>query len=176
MRRFLHDLAVLAAISAAGGYALMRAQRPPRLHLLHAPVVVDRPATALEDALHVLRTARTVASSSIGYSGIVPDAVVAWLTVLKHPHARDTYLELLRTGTPAGQIYALAGIRTVDPPLYQDLAERYRRDRTPISAMAGCIGFEMAAADLVAELDRGMWIGDFMNARRSLYVGDLPWP
>jgi hypothetical protein len=42
--------------------------------------------------------------------------------------------------------------------------------------MVGCIGSTMTTGEIVAELERGMWIGDFVRASRSRYFGDLPWP
>jgi hypothetical protein len=42
--------------------------------------------------------------------------------------------------------------------------------------MVGCIGSTMTTGEIVAELERGMWIGDFVSASRSRYFGDLPWP
>ena len=178
MRRFLQDLAVLAAVTAAGGFALIRApaSRPLSPALMLPPVVLDHAATPWDDAMNVLRTAPTFASASIGYGGIVPDAVVAWRTVLGHPMAVRFFLKLMHTATPEGRLYALAGLRALDPSLFRSAAEPHRRSRAPVKAMAGCLGFSMATADLVYELDRGMWIGEFVSASRSRYFGDLPWP
>lgn len=37
-------------------------------------------------------------------------------------------------------------------------------------------GSTMTTAQIVAELDRGMWIGEFLTASKARYYGDLPWP
>jgi len=101
---------------------------------------------------------------------------VAWLTVHYDPGAESHFLELLRTATPAGRIYALAGLRATNPRLFRDVATPFRRDRVTVTTFFGCIVSEMTTAQLVAELDTGAWIGEFVSASRSRYFGDLPWP
>ena len=175
MRRFLHDLTVLAAVSAAGGFALTRAVTTPPLPSLD-PVLVRETVTTVDDALTVLRSTSEFAGATVGYGGVVPAAVVAWLTVHYDPRAESHFLELLRTATPAGRIYALAGLRATNPKLFRDVATPFRRDRVTVTTFFGCIVSEMTTAQLVAELDTGAWIGEFVSASRSRYFGDLPWP
>jgi hypothetical protein len=177
MRRFLHDLTMLAAVTAAGGFALTRASSPspPRPGLALTPMYVAETAP-LDDAMDVLRTTSEFADASVGYGGVVPTQVVAWLTVLHDSDAEIHFLELLRTATPAGRIYALAGLRATNPKLFRDVAAPFRRDRVTVTTFFGCIVSEMTTSQLVAELDQGAWIGEFVSASRSRYFGDLPWP
>jgi hypothetical protein len=175
MRRFLHDLSMLAAVAAAGGFALTRAVTTPPLPAL-GPVFVGETVTTVDDALTVLRNAPQFAGASVGYGGVVPTPVVAWLTVLHDSDAESQFLGLLRTATPAGRIYALAGLRATNPQLFRDVAAPFRRDRVRVNTFFGCIVSEMTTAQLVAELDHGAWIGEFVSASRSRYFGDLPWP
>lgn len=178
MRRFLHDLTVLAAVTAAGGYALTRATTPALPHAPFAlkPLVVDHPPVPLDDAMHVLRNASEFAGAAVGYGGTVPTAVVAWLTIVSHPSARNLFQDLLHTGTPAGRMYGLAGLRAIHIPLFRVHAEPLRRSRAWVNTLFGCIGSTMTTAEIVAELDRGTWIGEFVTASKSRYYGDLPWP
>ena len=179
MRRFLHDLTVLAAVTAAGGYALGRIETkmpPPGLPLLQ-PMVADRPTIAWEEAMDVLRKAPRYFSASVGYGGVVPDEVVAWLTILSTPSSADSlFVDLLDTATPAGRMYALAGLRAIDPLQFRLRARLFRRSPDPVNTLVGCIGSTMTTAEIVAELDRGAWIGEFIAAPRARYFGDLPWP
>src|SRR5688500_19407606 len=67
MRRFLQDLTLLAAVSAAGGYALARVDPPttqaPALAL--EPIVLDRATPAAPDeAMNLLRTATIFSSAA----------------------------------------------------------------------------------------------------------------
>ena len=178
MRRFLHDLTLLAAVTAAGGYALGRISTEParRAAFTMAPLVADRPAMPWDDAMDVLRTAPRFASASVGFGGVVPHAVVAWLTVLSQSSADSLFLDLLGMATPAGRMYALAGLRAIDPAEFERRASPFRRDANPVNTLMGCIGSTMTTAQIVSELDRGMWLADFMTASRARYFGDLPWP
>ena len=178
MRRFLHDLTLLAAVTAAGGYALGRLATEPAAGPLIslAPLVADRPAIPWDEAMRVLRTAPSFSSASVGFGGVVPDAVVAWLTILSQSSADSLFLELLGMATPAGRMYALAGLRAIDPREFERQAGILRRDASPVNTLVGCIGSTMTTAQIVAELDRGMWFADFITASKARYYGDLPWP
>ena len=178
MRRFLHDLTLLAAVTAAGGYVLSRVatEVSPSSVLTLAPIVADRPARPWDEAMHLLRTAPTFSSASVGYGGVVPDAVVAWLTIVSHSSAPSVFFELLDTATPAGRMYALAGLRAIELPQFELQARFFRHDASPVNTLIGCIGSTMTTAQIVAELDRGMWIEEFLMASKARYYGDLPWP
>jgi hypothetical protein len=140
------------------------------------PIVVDRATMASDDAMHVLRSAPTFASASVGYGGTVPTTVVAWLTIASHPSAKNLFQDLLHTGTPAGRMYGLAGLRAIHVPLFRVMAEPLRRSQAPVNILVGCIASLMTTAQIVGELDRGMWIEEFLTASPSRYYGDLPWP
>ena len=178
MRRFLYELSLLAAVTAGGGYALAGIASPsidpPPLAL--DPVVVDHAMEPLDDALRVLRTTPTFASASVGYGGVVPDALVAWRTVLSHPAASELFVDLLHRGTAEGRAYALAGLRAIDPRLFLHRARSLRGSAEPVKTMVGCILGMTTMAQVVAELDRGLWIEEFVTASRLRYHGTLPWP
>jgi hypothetical protein len=179
MRRFLQDLTLLAAVSAAGGYALARVDPPttqaPALAL--EPIVLDRATPAAPDeAMNLLRTATIFSSAAVGFAGVVPDNVVAWRTVLSQPMAHTLFLDLLHTATPAGQAYALAGLRAISPASFHLWAQPFFNSEMVISTMVGCIISPMTTGAIVDQLQRGMWIGDFVTASRSRYFGELPWP
>ncbi len=178
MRRFLHDLTLLAAVAAAGGYALSRVESSPAqpMALRREPVVSDAAPPPSEKAMDVLRNATVFSSVSVGSAGVVPETVVAWLTILSQPDAGRMFVDLLHTATPAGRVYALAGLRTINPPLFRRWAHPFFNSPILVRTMGGCILRTMTTGGIVDELQRGMWIGDFVTASRSRYVGDLPWP
>jgi hypothetical protein len=138
--------------------------------------MVERPTAPLDDAMDVLRGAPTFASASVGYEGTVPPTVVAWLTILSEPTARNLFQDVLRTGTPAGQMYALAGLRAIDVPLFLEVARPLRRTQLPVTILVGTFASLTSSAEILHELDRGMWIGEFVRPSRSRYFGALPWP
>ena len=111
-----------------------------------------------------------------GFGGVVPHAVVAWLTIVSQTSADSLFLDLLGMASPAGRMYALAGLRAIDPPKFERRASLFRRDSGLVNTLIGCIGSTMTTAQIVSELDRGMWLADFMTASRARYFGDLAWP
>lgn len=178
MRRFLNDVAVLAAVTAAGGFALARAASPPPSSSVLAldPVFVSARRTPLDDAIHVLRNATEFAGAPVGYDGDVPTTVVAWLTILYDPGAERHFLELVRNATPAGRAYALTGLRARDLRLFHEAARPLRRSQTPVNTVFGRIRSTTTTERIVADLQHGAWIGELVSSSRSRYHGDLPWP
>ena len=177
MRRFLHDLTVLPAVTAAGGFALTRAVTVPPLPALALdPVFVSERRTPLDDARHVLRNATEFAGAPLGYTGAVSSTVVAWLTILHDREGEAHFLDLLRSATPAGRAYALTGLRATNLPLFHEVARPFRRSHVPVNTVFGRVRRTTTMARIVADLDHGAWIGELVSASRSRYHGDLPWP
>ncbi|HJU69080.1 MAG TPA: hypothetical protein VJ650_12650 [Gemmatimonadaceae bacterium] len=178
MRRFLQDLSVLAAVTAAGGFALTRAitPAPAESPLVLEPIFVGAAHTPVTEAMHVLRNAPEFASAPVGYSGDVPTVVVAWLTVLYDREAESNFLELVWNATPAGRAYALTGLRARSLPLFHEAARPLRQSQTPVNTRSGGVRGTTTTAQIVAALEHGAWIGELVSAPRSRYFGDLPWP
>ena len=126
--------------------------------------------------MKILRNAPEFATAAVGYAGVVPTSVVAWLTVLAQPRADSLFQNLLETSTVAGQMYALAGLRVTSPRLFQVRAKPFWRSRILVNTLIGCTGNAMTTALILDELERGTWIDEFLRASRSRYFGDLPWP
>jgi hypothetical protein len=177
MRRFLHDLTVLAAVTAAGGFALTRAASPSASQSLPTrPMFVGDRGTPLDEAMHVLRNAPRFAGASVGAAGTVPTEIVAWLTILHDPAAEAHFLQLVRSATPAGRAYALTGLRAMNLTLFQEAARPLRRSETLVNTFFGRTAGITTTARIIGDLDLGTWIGEFVSASRVRYFGDLPWP
>ena len=178
MRSFLHELTVLAAVTAACGYVLVRgvSLSTPLPAPTLPPLVVAQAAMPWDDAMDVLRSAPEFASAAVGYAGLVPTSVVAWLTIVSQPRADSLFLDLLETSTLAGQMYALAGLRVTSPRLFHIRAQPLWQSRALVNTLIGCTGSGMTTAVLILELERGTWTDEFLRASRSRYFGDLPWP
>ena len=186
MDTFLRNLALLAAVTAAGGVALLRASRfEPRAPTLAASVVANRvwapptipsPISALAESMDILRHAPRFEAAAVGYSGSVPTSVVAWLTVVRSAAPDSLLRNLLQTGTPAGQLYALAGLRVTNPQLFTETARAFRTFHPTVPTWAGCIGGSELVRSIVSDLERGEWVDGFLRAERARYQGALPWP
>jgi hypothetical protein len=91
--------------------------------------------------------------------------------------ARDSLLRnLLQTGTPAGQLYALAGLRVTNPQLFSETARDFRTFPPTVPTLDGCIVGSALVRGVVSALERGEWIDGFLRAERARYEGPLPWP
>ena len=179
MRTFLRDLTLLAGVTAAGGFALVIASSPqlPAPVLVFEPLVVDRvELTPVDHALEELRHAPDFAAAAVGYAGVVPNTVVAWLILDRSPHADSLFRNLLRTSALPGQLYALAGLRRTSPGFFREAARQLAMARAHVNTFRGCIGGGAPIGVIIAELERGEWIDEFRRASPSRYRGTLPWP
>ncbi len=129
MRRGLPALALLLAACAA----------PPA-----PPAEVAPPVAAVEPvaperalALRLLLEARTVQGAQVGYGGDLPDEVIAYRRLLHEPDAAALFAGLLGSAGPAGRIYALCGLREVDPASTPRLARTPFEDGSPVRTLDG---------------------------------------
>ncbi|HJR66297.1 MAG TPA: hypothetical protein VJ802_07685 [Gemmatimonadaceae bacterium] len=186
LNSFLQNLALLAAVTAAGGVAVLRASRfEPRASTPAASVVatpawtpptIHSPISAVAESMDILRHAPRFEAAAVGYSGSVPTSVVAWLTVVRSAAPDSLLRKLLQTATPAGQLYALAGLRVTNPELFAETARDFRTFHPTVPTLAGCIGGSELVRTIVSDLERGEWVDGFLRAERASYQGALPWP
>jgi hypothetical protein len=175
MRFFLRELALFAAVIAAGAVALLYAIGANQ-HV-GEPVVVERRAPSpLAESMDLLRHAPRFEAAAVGAGGMVPTSVVAWLTIARSPTADSLFRELLYTSTPAGRLYALAGLREVNAPLFTDAARHLRTTDIRVPTFSGCFVASERMNMLVRELERGEWVDGFLRADPEKYVGWRPWP
>ena len=73
-------------------------------------------------ATQILRETDAFASAAVGYAGLTSQQVLAWRLIYGRPDAESIFAALLGDATPAGQLYALAGLRFSKSPLYQEAA------------------------------------------------------
>jgi hypothetical protein len=179
MRTLLRELALFAAVIAAGAAALLYsigANQHAGKPVLH-PVIVARPAPSpLAESMDILRSAHRFEAGAVGAAGSVPTSVVAWLTIARSRTADSLFRELLFTSTPAGRLYALAGLRKTNPGLFTDVARHLRMTDTSVPTLNGCIGTTEPMRTLVRDLERGEWVNGFLRADPRAYQGPLPWP
>ena len=128
----------------------------------------NRSALQLELAAEVLRNAVAFDAPQVGIAGITPTEVLAW-RVVQQGQARDSiFTNLLATATPAGQLYALAGLRYslyvvgADSSIYWSASSRLARSKRFVLTMIGCIGSFRPQDELVKEIDTGSWTAEFL--------------
>jgi hypothetical protein len=114
-------------------------------------------------ALTILQSAQSFNSAGIGYAGLTPNEVMAWRVVFFRADAESTFLNLLETATPAGQLYALAGLRFRNDDAFERAAARLEGRLDRVQTIRGCIGGAATVAELVAEIRKGDWVRDYLR-------------
>lgn len=117
-----------------------------------------RPCLGLTDAgYQPLYTARAFAQTNLGPGGdITPAEVVALRCMTQEANAVELLRDLERRGSLAGQLYALVGLRALDPAGLERLLPRYATNEAPVQHHAGDIGGVRRVSDIAREL-RGTW-------------------
>jgi hypothetical protein len=87
---------------------------------------------------------------------------MAWRVIFFRADAESTFLSLLETSTPAGQLYALAGLRFGHDKVFEHAAARLEGRSDRVHTVRGCIGGAATVAELVAEIRKGDWVRDYV--------------
>jgi hypothetical protein len=116
-------------------------------------VAAPRVAPALDartaGALITLRGAEEFQRAYVGDSGEISRYVVAFRILLAHERAAALFREVMATGTPAGELYALCGLYLTDPEAFGREATRLGNDDTEVETMNGCMKNTERVRDVV---------------------------
>ncbi|HYU22429.1 MAG TPA: hypothetical protein VEM60_04750 [Candidatus Dormibacteraeota bacterium] len=128
---------------------------PPRPELRHAQQA--------DLAVTILQNAEQFSSASVGYAGMTPNEVIAWRVIAFRADAESTFLKLLDTATPAGQLYALAGLRFRSNALFTREAEQFKSRSDKVHIISGCIVWSTPFDEIVTQIGRGEWVRSFVK-------------
>ncbi|MBX3465358.1 MAG: HEAT repeat domain-containing protein [Planctomycetes bacterium] len=104
----------------------------------------------------VLERTRTFMSAAVGDGGETPAAVHALRLLLARPDAAAALTDVLeRARHPAGRLFALAGLRAVDPTAFARAVDGLRGSDEPISFLDGCIESRTTVGAAVEALAAG---------------------
>ncbi len=117
---------------------------------------LDRTETNAEaDAYTAVKSAETFALGGIGVAGTISQQEIAFRQLLKEPEPLARCQRLLTEATPAGQIYALLGLRLLDAKAFAAAVPHYLASQAAIPTIRGCIMMKMPAAKLATEIQKG---------------------
>lgn len=178
----------------------LRSTRYAALFILAAGVVLEGscneslvapavPSTALTDsqpvlqvphdgrsALDVLATEEEFASAQVGYAGTPSHQARALRRLLGDPRHAELLSELWRTGTVAGQLYALVGFALTDSTRFESNIRAIATDTRVIPTLNGCIMMSdtvgRLAHEIRGEFARGFQI-DSSSARMDALIDSL---
>jgi hypothetical protein len=107
------------------------------------------------DADATLRKAGSFALGGVGVAGTMSEGERALREVLKATDAVARLENALPNSSPAGQLYALLGLRLRDRAAYQRAVEKYRASNAKIQTMRGCILQQESFRDLIKQIEHG---------------------
>ena len=119
--------------------------------LCHEPLVATEPL----DANSTLRKATSFALGGVGVVGSMSEGERALREILKKSDPVARLEKILPEATPAGQLYALLGLRASDRTAYQRALAKYGQRDAEVETMRGCILQHEAYAALVKQIDHG---------------------
>ncbi|MCO5172088.1 MAG: HEAT repeat domain-containing protein [Planctomycetes bacterium] len=115
----------------------------------------------------LLERATVFTSDAVGYGGDTPETVHALRLLVERPDARAALLDLLGAARhPAGRLFALAGLRVVDPVAFGHEAQALRRAGGEVRSFQGCFGTTAPVEACVAALEEGALARALCGAER----------
>jgi hypothetical protein len=94
---------------------------------------------AASDASSSLARENVFALGGVGVAGTMSSGEKDLRSVLKEADAVQQLQSLLENASPAGQLYALLGLRLRDRPGYEQAVPAFRKRSDAVSTMHGCI-------------------------------------
>ena len=104
-----------------------------------------------------LRKTGLFALGGIGVAGTMSEGERALREVLKESDGAARLEKLLSDASPAGQLYALLGLRLRDRAAYERALQKLRTTDAKVQTARGCILQQESFRDLVKEIERGQY-------------------
>jgi len=109
-------------------------------------------APEIQPAYRLLRTTAVFSDAAVGAAGTTPDTVKALRLILNDPAAESIFKQLLAEATPAGQLYALAGLYVINPEFARLAAKPYESSQEMVQTQFGCINAEMPISEVTMQI------------------------
>jgi hypothetical protein len=104
------------------------------------------------DQLHRIES---FALGGIGIAGTMSEGEQALRALLHDPNATAQLQELLTNATPAGQLYALLGLRTRDRAAYDHALKDFKAPNVEVQTIGGCIIWRAPFKQLLDRIKAG---------------------
>jgi hypothetical protein len=104
-----------------------------------------------------LRKTELFALGGIGAAGSMSEGERALREVVKESDVAERLEKLLSDASPAGQLYALLGLRVRDRAAYERALGKLRTTNAKVQTARGCILQQESFGDLVKEIERGVY-------------------
>jgi len=110
---------------------------------------------AASGAASSLSRENVFALGGVGVAGTMSSGEKDLRAVLKEADAVQQLQSLLKTASPAGQLYALLGLRLRDRPAYEQAVPALRKRSDAVSTMHGCIIMKEKMDSIVHQIEHG---------------------
>ncbi|PYI93850.1 MAG: hypothetical protein DME97_02945 [Verrucomicrobia bacterium] len=124
-----------------------------------AALILFVPSTRSEQSIPAatLRKTTLFALGGIGEAGTMSEGERALREVLKESDVPARLEKLVSDASPAGQLYALLGLRLRDRAAYERALAKLRTTDAKVQTARGCILQQESFGDLVKEIERGQY-------------------
>jgi hypothetical protein len=95
------------------------------------------------------------ALGGVGVAGTMSSGEKNLRAVLKEADAVQQLRSLLTNASPAGQLYALLGLRLRNRPAYEQAVPDFRKRSDMVSTMHGCIMMKEQMDKIIRQIDQG---------------------
>jgi hypothetical protein len=110
---------------------------------------------ATNGAASSLARENAFALGGVGVAGTMSSGEKDLRAVLKEADAVRQLQSLLKNASPAGQLYALLGLRLRDRPAYEQAVPAFRKRSDAVSTMHGCIIMKEKMDSIVQQIEHG---------------------
>lgn len=158
MFRSLIYILILSGLTAACRPLSLVATPTPTQTIPHTPTpgaFEEGLAPEIQPAYRLLRTTAVFSGAAVGVAATTPDTVQALRLILKDPAAEDIFRQLLAEATPAGQLYALAGLYVINPEFARTAATPYESSQEMVRTQFGCVNAEMPISEVTEQILEG---------------------
>jgi hypothetical protein len=95
------------------------------------------------------------ALGGVGVAGSMSSGEKDLRAVLKEADSVQQLQSLLKNASPAGQLYALLGLRLRDRPAYEQAVPAFRKRSDAVSTVHGCIMMKEKMDSIVQQIEHG---------------------
>lgn len=110
-------------------------------------------ASANAGAYDSVRDAQEFAIGGIGVAGTLSKSELALREIRDGRQADEQLRKILNDGTQAGRMYALYGLRQLDAPDYDRLADPFRSSHVRVKRIQGCMISDAPVSEVVKWID-----------------------
>ncbi len=121
------------------------------------PANVKPTPEEVRKASESLVVTRLFAFGGVGEAGTVSPGEKAFRTVVASAKAVSLFRTTLARGTPEAKLYALCGLRRLDPRSFKAASKDLVTANPKVTTMTGCIVWHEQAATLVKKLAEGRY-------------------